>query len=189
MWARAMREAREPDQTNKAPARLPYLPLHPSGMTIDPQTFFDEFVRPSLDEAWSEPHSVRRAIVAICELDNLAEHFLLRIRPGINRQQLSEARDYLATQVPALGVIRDVHDTHKHGNLHRRTARISQGQRPSIDLVGGMLGFGPFGGAPLGGFMEELIISLDDGTRHYLKQTLNEAFTYWSDELRKLQRN
>jgi hypothetical protein len=47
-----------------------------------------------------------------------------------DRREVAKFRDELGAREPALAVIRDAHDSHKHGFLRPTAPHISQGQRP-----------------------------------------------------------
>ena len=99
---------------------------------IYPCDFITEYVQPAI-ALWRENQNVKHlAVHAITEVDVLAEIValwtLLAGRRTLDRGEASEFRDELGAREPALVVIRDAHDSHKHGALDRRTATAaSQG--------------------------------------------------------------
>jgi hypothetical protein len=44
---------------------------------IYPREFFDTFVLPAIEEWQLDHKNLRRAVIALCELDNLAEHVII----------------------------------------------------------------------------------------------------------------
>jgi hypothetical protein len=151
---------------------------------MNPREFLDEYVAPAIYDSQKAGHeNIRLATTAICELDNLAEHMILYLNPGTDRPGISRERERRAAAVPATGLARDLHDTHKHGPLARKSARITQGQRPETRYIGGAIGSGPIGAAPIGGSIVELWIVADDGTHHLPSAVISECYGYWRTEL------
>lgn len=130
--------------------------------------------------------NVRLATIAICQLDILTEKIINHLNPGVSRQGVILERDRLTTVFSGLGVLRDVHDTHKHGLLTRRSAKITQGQPLEIHSYGGAIGSMPIGAAPIGGTLNELAIELDDGTRFNVPVTISSCVAFWRTEMDRL---
>jgi hypothetical protein len=104
----------------------------------NPRLFFEEYVVPYVEEWQNEPLAVRKAVVAICQLDALAEHVLCTLvtRGEHPKEQPAKFRNRMAAREPLLKVARDVHDTHKHGGLERDDALIKSGEPPRLAWVG-----------------------------------------------------
>ncbi len=102
---------------------------------IDPRSFIAEYVEPAI-ALWRTDRNVKHlAVHAITQIDVLAEIVALWIAPAgrkaLNRGEASKFRDDLGVREPPLAIIRDAHDSHKHGELDRKTATwVSMGQRP-----------------------------------------------------------
>jgi hypothetical protein len=85
-------------------------------------------------------------------------------------------------------LIRELHDTHKHGPLQRPTATITTGERPELERRGA--GFLPNVlqnnvfqvGTPV------LEMVQDDRTKHLVENVITDALTYWEDELSSIGR-
>ncbi len=105
---------------------------------IGPGEFFETYVAPAIAEWRANPSSIRLATLALCELDNLAEHVIIHTNPRVRKGEVTQERDKLAGAKPELGLARDIHDTHKHGPLARKSASITKGQRP-WSIPGGRL--------------------------------------------------
>jgi hypothetical protein len=43
----------------------------------NPRDFLDQFVLPAIEDWRFNAHSIRHVVNVVCELDNLAEHFIL----------------------------------------------------------------------------------------------------------------
>ena len=153
---------------------------------MNPRNFFDAFVLPTLEEWRLAPFDMRRATLAICQLDVLAERTIRHANPDIAERDFRIERERLGIIEPTLALVRDIHDAHKHGPLARRTAIITSDQRPEVYSTGGGIGGGPIGGASIGGSISEFVICSDDGTRHDLRTVINRTVTYWSAELSRL---
>jgi hypothetical protein len=137
--------------------------------------------------------NVRLAMLAICELDNLLERCIQQASLNLSAPQLkakvSEERNRLGIKFPFLGVARDVHDTHKHGQLHRPSAKVSQAQKPTTVCHGGsgLLGFGSIGEGSLGeGPSEYLVIVADDGRTHELGSVIAQCEEHLKAEVQRL---
>jgi hypothetical protein len=85
-----------------------------------------------------------------------------------------------------VGIARDVHDTHKHGPLTRRTARIKKGQGPRVVEWGGGISGAAINEAPISGGNLELGAVLDDGTSYPVESVVRDALDYWTAELMRL---
>ncbi|RUX75594.1 hypothetical protein EN925_19630 [Mesorhizobium sp. M7A.F.Ca.US.006.04.2.1] len=150
---------------------------------MHPLQFLKDFVEPSVAEWAAQDLSVRHAIIALGEIDNLAEHFIRHTNPIA--QKVSLERDSLGSAVPALAIARDIHDTHKHGALGRKTATITRGQKPTKAQRGGGFSAETFSsGFDIG--EPALVVTEDDQTRQFLDDVIGEAMRYWRAEIAKL---
>lgn len=152
---------------------------------IGPRDFYEMFVYPAIAQWRANPADIRLATIAICELDNLAERFILFENPAIDRAGLTCARDALCNSKHYLAMARDVHDTHKHGRLSRKSARIRLGQIPRVERFGG-LSSSPLSAAPLSGGGEYLVVVLDDGTIQNIDVVITHCLRHWNDEFLRL---
>lgn len=141
-----------------------------------PKAFWDQFVEPAIMDWFHHEGDVRRATIALCELDNFAEHMILFKTPSLaSSKGVGRERDMLRGLVPELGIARDIHDTHKHGRLSRPSATITSS--PNVDAVWNLF-------PPLGDMESiELWITDDSGRRHELRQVIWKCRDYWRGEL------
>ena len=116
-----------------------------------------------------DPLNIRKAVIAISQIDILADHVIIHQHPGFTRMQLANVRKATEQNSPIRLLVRDVHDTHKHGPLQRPTAKITTGERLQNNVFQV--------GAPV------LEIVQDDGTKHLVENVINDALTYWEGEL------
>lgn len=101
------------------------------------------FTQPSIDDWAANSDSIRHAVIAICQIDILCEHFL---RFGLcDEKQFRAARDAFLARAPIFQLVRDVHDTHKHGPLGRFNATIKSGVPASQHVTGDSYVFSPLG--------------------------------------------
>jgi hypothetical protein len=133
---------------------------------LNPREFFDQFVMPCVKDWEHDPLNVRKAILAISQIDILADHVIIYQHPGFARAQLANVRKAMEQNTRIRLLVRDVHDTHKHGPLQRATATITTGVLPV--------------GMPI------LEIVQDDGTKHLVENVIADALTYWEGELSSL---
>lgn len=153
---------------------------------LNPRQFFDEFVMPCVEEWQLDPLNVRKAVIAISQIDILADHVIIHQHPGFTRGQLANVRKATEQNTPIRLLVRDVHDTHKHGPLQRPTATITTGERPTPERLGG--GFQPnaFQNNAVHVGMSVLEIVQYDGTKHLVENVITDALTYWEGELSSL---
>lgn len=154
---------------------------------INPREFYDLFVDPAYREWRANPADVRLATILICEFDNLAERFILLSSPGVKRNEIGPLRDALCKRFPYLAAARDIHDTHKHGPLTRKSARIKRGQVAQIRHVDEGLFRKAFGEAA---FKEAsrayLVIERDDGTSQNIDHVISDCLRHWQNEFLRL---
>jgi hypothetical protein len=145
---------------------------------IHPRTFITEYVDPAI-ALWRKTPDVKHlAVHAITQVDVLAEMVALW-----TSQNVRQFRDDLGAREPALKIIRDAHNSHKHGALDRKTAvAASQGQRPET-----LTGYGYFADHwflnDLPTRYNYLAFVQDDGTEKPVSIMLDEAMEAWKREL------
>ena len=125
---------------------------------LNPRQFFDQYVMPCVTDWELDPLNVRKAVIAISQIDILADHVIIHQHPGFSRVQIANMRKATEQNTPIRLLVRDVHDTHKHGPLQRPTATITTDGRV-------------------------LEIVQDDGTKHLVENVITDALTYWEGEL------
>jgi hypothetical protein len=127
---------------------------------------------------------------SIAQVDVLAEIVALRtLLAGRRTLPLKEASDFrndLGAREPALAIIRDAHNNHKHGALIRKTAKAaSRGQRPeTVTKYGYFLGHWFLDRHPTR--YNYLAFVLNDGTEKSVSIMLDEAMDTWNRELTRL---
>ena len=83
-------------------------------------------------------------------------------------------------------LVRDAHDTHKHGPLQRASATITTGERPKLVRSGGGFQSNTFQDNAFQVGTPVLEIVQDDGTKHLVENVITDALTYWEGELSSL---
>lgn len=149
---------------------------------MHPRQFFLDFVEPTVADWMAQPLGARHAIIALCEIDNLAEHFIQHTQPSLTK--VAHARDALGAMMHDLAIARDVHDTHKHGLLSRKSATITQGQKPKPGRRDGAFSEGFSAGFQIG--EPALVVIADDHAHHYVDDVIQNAVTYWRAEIAQL---
>jgi hypothetical protein len=154
----------------------------------NPRQFLDEFVIPAVEEWKLEPLSVRKAVIAISQIDILADQVVVHRNPGADGDQLRDLQSNArkAEKDPTLRLIRDVHDTHKHGPLGRDSATIKTGARPKKKQIGGAFQAGAFQPNAFQVGKPALVIVQDNGDEHLVEDVITRAMTHWEAELAKL---
>jgi hypothetical protein len=148
---------------------------------IHPRDFITEYVDPAIALWRQNQHVKHLAVHAITEVDVLAAIVALWTRRA-GREE-SEFRNKLGAREPALALIRDAHDSHKHGALGRPTATAaSQGQRPEpIAKYGYFLNRMFLNGPP--SRSHHLAYVLNNGTEKPVSIMLDEAMEAWLIQL------
>ena len=111
--------------------------------------------------------------------------FIIHQHPGFTRGQLANVRKATEQNTPIRLLVRDVHDTHKHGPLQRATATITTGERPKLER-GGAFQPNAFQNNAFQVGTPVLEIVQDDGTKHLVENVITDALTYWEGELSSL---
>jgi hypothetical protein len=154
---------------------------------MTPRDFFNEYVLPAIEDWRQESTSVRKVVTAISQLDIMADQMIVHDNPGLGAEELrkhvSAARNAAEASFPLRLVIRDVHDTHKHGPLARRNATITRGQRPQVTYFGSAFQPGAFQSDAFQIGYPVLLIVLDDGTSLLADDVIDQAVAYWVREL------
>ena len=145
---------------------------------MHPTDFMNEYVVPAVEHWKVHQPSTHLAIHAISQIDILS-------KVGANHlgHKARAFRADIAHRHPALATIRDAHDSHKHGQLHRSTALfVSQGQRPDEAVGHGFfVGVTQLSG-PLTRFTY-LALTLNDGTTVKVYTLISDGMKAWADEL------
>jgi hypothetical protein len=119
-------------------------------------------------------------------LDILADHVIIHQNPGFTRQQVANVRKATEQNTPIRLLVRDVHDTHKHGPLERCTATIKTGERPKLERRGGVFQADAFQNDSFQVGTPALEIVQDDGTKHLVENVIADSLAYWEGELKSL---
>ena len=155
---------------------------------MNPREFFNAFVLPTIEEWRFDAMDIRRATFAICQLDILVERVTRHANPTFSDDNFRAERERLRGAEPMLGLVQDIHDSHKHGPLRptKRKRAITKDQRPQVHSWGGAISSAPISAAPISGTIDELVIREDDGTRHDLRTVISRCLDHWTAELARL---
>lgn len=143
-------------------------------------TFFDDHVIPNLREWSSLPTAYSRAMnLAIC-LNHLADHYWrehqMDLSKPLNAVNFRDFRDRLVRLTPEYGLSRDVADAHKHFKLDGADRNITHATQTAIGAMGWVearWGEGTWGGTP------EVIVTLDDGSKHHFSTAVAKVVSMW----------
>jgi hypothetical protein len=154
--------------------------------TPTPRTFFDGQLKPSYDAWAAQPLETWIAKTAAANADNMAErvfhHWANTDASKIfGMTSASTYREYLRNNVCAdFGLVRDIHDGHKHMILDRKTRQITRADQTDIATLG--YGEGGYGEGTYGG-SEQIVVTLDDGSKRALSAILKNVMTMWEKQL------
>jgi hypothetical protein len=135
----------------------------------------------------ARPMDVRLAVRALCEIDILCEHIALS-DPDVNTPgEVAAAKEKLFRAEPALRTAKDVHDTHKHGPLHRNSATIKSGIPAQVQRIGGsgLLGFGALGEGPLGSVPTASLMIVTETNSFSAFRLMETAFAFLIAEMER----
>ena len=59
---------------------------------LNPREFFDQYVMPCVTDWELDPLNIRKAVIAISQIDILADHVIIHLHPGFTRVQLECAQ-------------------------------------------------------------------------------------------------
>jgi len=151
---------------------------------VDPCDFIKEYVYPAIELYRMNRTTKHLAIHAMSQVDVLAAVLALWVaqKPALGRGEESKFREELGAREPAINLIRDAHDCHKHGGLDRKSATASDGQRPTPKTEFGFFVDHTFVGGPLTPY-DVLVFVQDDRTASEVVTMLHDAMQAWGREL------
>ena len=162
-------------------------------MPTPPPRFFELFVLRAYKDWLASPADQYLAKMAVTQADVMAERvwdYFHASDPSMisNAKSARAFRTHLvANECPNFQLVWDVHDAHKHVHLTTRSDRqVSSSEQTRKSRIGGALGSAPFGAAPIGSSIEEIVISLDDGTSRRLSTVLNDVIAMWDRIVRTM---
>ncbi len=147
-----------------------------------PRSFFDNHVKPNYDEWLAHPLSEWRAKNAIAEANNMAERMFhywrdrYRTKVYLASGPACYRRALVANCCPDFQLVWDIADGHKHVELERKPRKVSAANQTGV----GTLGYGEAGyGEGTYGGVEQLIVTLDDGTKRPLSAIMKNVMAMW----------
>ena len=149
---------------------------------MTPDEFRKEYVEPAA-EHFRQNHLVTHlAASALSHLDALADVvWVAQGRPG----KVGAFRDDLGRREPAIAVVRDACDSHKHGRLDRKSVAHVSGERPEVTVkTGYVLNRSPVNTMPI--HFAILRIQKLDGTEQAVSNIIFEALQAWRREFDRL---
>lgn len=142
--------------------------------------YFSTYIVPAYAEWKKQKENIRLAKILASELNNIAEHFWKlnhQASPNdvANTRNIQEFRDYLSAREPAIGLVRDVADSHKHLYLDRKSAKVKSTNDVSVKNIGWGEGYGlRCGGGPI------IAVKLDGGSVEYFDVFAEKTYKYWA---------
>ena len=149
-----------------------------------PRDFFENFVKPAHRQWKVGPPEEWKSKQAISELNNMAArmfYFWNTKDPAKIYSATTEGnyRELLACrECPDFALVRDVADNHKHVEIGRPSRRVTRSdQTRRVTVQGGTLGSFVLGSSVVGG--DEVVTTLDDGTKVSLLEVADNVMTMW----------
>jgi hypothetical protein len=156
----------------------------------NPRNFFETIVMPSYREWCSDPLIEWKAKAAACNADTMAERVFTYWYP-LDRTQIAGAatasryRDHLSQSICAdFGLVRDVHDGHKHAVLSRANRQITTSDQTGMGRMA--FGQGGYGEGTYGG-TDQIVIQLDNGSKRALSAVMSNVMGMWEKLLHDMQ--
>jgi hypothetical protein len=149
----------------------------------NPRDFFENSVKPSYQTWLSDPLTEWKAKTAISNADIMAERIW---KYWIEKDQTrlagaktaSRYRIYLRENVcPDFGLVWDLHDGHKHVTLDRANRQVTSAAQTGVARMG--YGQGGYGQGIYGG-SDQIVIDLDDGSKRFLSEVMQNVMEMWS---------
>ena len=150
---------------------------------LNPRQFLDQFVAPTVEEWRRDSLNVRKTVIAISQIDILMDQVVAHTSGLIGNELRNRQSDERSKMTdPTICLIRDIHDTHKHGPLGRKSATIRTGEGPRKHYIRHPLFMLPIFRTPI----PILVIVQDDGTTHFVGNVIDKAIGYWQVKLQRL---
>jgi hypothetical protein len=89
---------------------------------LNPRQFFDQYVLPCVKDWQHDPLNIRKAVIAISQIDILADHVIIHQHPSFTRGQLANVRKATEQNTPILFSF-EMCMTHTHTQAWPTTAR------------------------------------------------------------------
>jgi hypothetical protein len=154
-----------------------------------PREFYETQVKPAY-EAWlADPLTEWKAKAAVANADTLAERVFVYWRARDLTQVAGTKsprryRAYLTANVSEdFGLVRDIHDGHKHAVLDRADRRVTTSDQTGVAQMAwgeGAFGEGVFGGG------DQIVVRLDNGSKRVLSAIMKNVMTEWEKLLVKM---
>lgn len=156
---------------------------------IHPRDFILEYVEPAHDLLRKNIALTHLAAHALAQMDILAEVTAIWVHAHgpdtTSKFDPRTFRDPLGNRHPVLAVIRDPHDSHKHGVLRNKSRAISKGQRPEVTPKAAFVVGKSYVGGPLTRY-NIVTLTDNDGKEWQVHELLFQAATAWETELQAL---
>ena len=159
--------------------------------------FFEEVVKPTVDEYLARPEDIRRGRLAAIVLNHMVDYWSVDTASGDTRKEreaaLEDARAALRADTPipnhpgysAADIIRDLADASKHAKLDRKSPppQLTHAEQVKRHYIGAM-GTSPMGTVP-GGMLKpvDVRVTLDDGKSFILSYVIRKVTDAWRNKL------
>ena len=154
-----------------------------SNITVE---FFDNVVKPTVDEYLARPENVRRGRLAAIALNHVVDYW-----HEDTHESLTAIRATLRADTPIPGypdhsssdVLRDVADASKHAKLNRADSRLTNADQVKKQLIGAM-GTAPMGMVPMGMLKAvDTRVTLNNGQSFMLSYAIRNVAEVWHKKL------
>lgn len=164
--------------------------------------FFEEVVKPTVDEYLARPEDIRRGRLAAIVLNHMVDYWCVDTASGDTRKEreavLEDARAALRADTPipshpgysAADIIRDLADASKHAKLTRKNPQpqLTNAEQVGQDFMGAY-GTVPYGAVAYGTQApNDVQVTLDDGKSFTLSSVIRKVMAVWDQKLTPLER-
>ena len=154
-----------------------------SNITVE---FFDNVVKPTVDEYLARPENVRRGRLAAIALNHVVDYW-----HEDTHESLTVIRAALRDDTPIPGhpghsssdVLRDVADARKHAKLNRADSRLTNADQVKPHYIGGLTA-APLTAVALTGLVSGGVgVTLNDGQVFSLVYVIHQSTKAWREKL------
>lgn len=150
--------------------------------------FFEEIVKPTVDEYLTQRQDIRRGRLAAIVLNHLVDYWHVDTGESKNTIHAALRADTLIPNHPGYsfaGIVRDLADASKHAKLTRKNPppQLTDAGQVQQHCIGA-LNTAPLNTVPLGVVVPtDVRVTLDDGKSFILSDVIREVTDAWNKQL------
>ncbi len=153
-----------------------------SNVTVE---FFDNVVKPTVDEYLARPEDIRRGRLAAIVLNHMVDYWCV---DTLEKKEATHAALRTDTPIPnhpgywSVGIIRDLADASKHANLERKSRTLTNAEQVEQHFIV-VYGTAPYGTVAFGTQApNDVQVTLDDGKSFILSYVIRRVMEVWDQK-------